>query len=47
LVYSEAFRSEGEALARERQIKRWSHKKKEAVIEGDVERLKRLSKRRL
>ena len=45
LVYSEAFGSEGEALARERQIKRWSHKKKEALIEGDVERLKRLSKR--
>lgn len=46
LVYSEAFGSEAEALARERQIKRWSHQKKQALIAGDLERLKHLSKRR-
>ncbi len=46
LVYSEAFRSEDEALARERQVKRWSRGKKEALIKGDLERVKYLSKRR-
>jgi putative endonuclease len=45
LVYSEEFRLEDEALARERQLKRWSHGKKEALIEGDLERLKHLGKR--
>ena len=47
LVYSERFLSETEASARERQLKRWSHEKKAALIEGNLERLKRLSKRRL
>lgn len=46
LVYSEVFRSEDKALTRERQLKRWSHGKKEALIKGDLERLKHLSKRR-
>ncbi len=44
LVYSEAFRSEDEALAQERQLKRWSRGKKVALIAGDLDRLKRLSK---
>ena len=47
VVYSEAFSSETEAVTRERQLKRWSQGKKEALIAGDLERLKRLSKRRL
>ncbi|HEY2987964.1 MAG TPA: GIY-YIG nuclease family protein [Candidatus Binatia bacterium] len=46
LVYSERFRSEQEALTRERQLKRWSRAKKEALIAGDLEKLKYLSKRR-
>jgi predicted GIY-YIG superfamily endonuclease len=47
LVYSETFGSEAEAIKRERQLKRWSREKKEALIAGNLERLKRLSKRRL
>jgi putative endonuclease len=46
LVYSEAFESETAAVSRERQLKRWSHEKKTALIAGNLERLKRLSKRR-
>jgi putative endonuclease len=46
LVYSEEFRSQDSALARERQLKRWSYGKKESLIVGDLERLKHLSKRR-
>ena len=46
LVYSESFDSEDNALTRERQLKRWSHGKKEALIKGDLERLRHLSKRR-
>ena len=46
LVYSEAFSSQLEALTRERQLKRWSRAKKVALIAGDLEKLKYLSKRR-
>ncbi len=46
LVYSEAFPSEDMAVTRERQLKRWTRAKKKALIAGDLERLKRLSKRR-
>src|SRR5829696_5872585 len=34
------------AMARERQIKRWTRAKKEALIAGDTNRLHSLSKRR-
>ncbi|MDH5650097.1 MAG: GIY-YIG nuclease family protein [Gammaproteobacteria bacterium] len=44
LMYSEAFRLEVEAIQRERQIKRWSAAKKESLIRGDIQKLKRLSK---
>jgi len=44
--YSEAFESETAAVTRERQLKRWSHGKKQALVEGNIRRLKRLSKRR-
>jgi len=47
LVYSEAFESETAAVIRERQLKHWSHGKKQALVEGNLRRLKRLSKRRL
>jgi predicted GIY-YIG superfamily endonuclease len=45
VVYSERFGSKREALARERQLKRWRREKKEALIAGDLSRLQRLSKR--
>lgn len=46
LVYSEAFQSEADAVSRERQLKHWTRAKKEALVAGNVERLKHLSKRR-
>ena len=46
LVYAETFESLEAAVCRERQIKRWSPAKKEALIAGDTERLKLLSRRR-
>ena len=46
LVYSERASSRLEASQRERQIKRWSKAKKQALITGDLPALKRLSKRR-
>jgi predicted GIY-YIG superfamily endonuclease len=46
MVYAEEDPSELEALRREQQLKRWSVKKKEALIANDLKRLKSLSKRR-
>ena len=46
LVYSETVETEGQAVRRERQIKGWTRAKKEALIAGDKDRLRRLSKRR-
>ena len=46
LVYSEVFDSETQAVTRERQLKGWSHRKKQALAEGDIQRLRSLSKRR-
>jgi putative endonuclease len=46
LVYSEAFESEIQAVKRERQLKRRSRRKKQALAEGNIRRLKRLSKQR-
>jgi putative endonuclease len=45
MVYAEEYPSELEALRRERQIKGWTSRKKEALIAGDDASLKRLSKR--
>jgi predicted GIY-YIG superfamily endonuclease len=45
LIYSETFHSEIQAVARERQLKRWSRAKKEALAAGDRNRLKLLSKK--
>lgn len=42
MVYAEEYPDRMSALARERQIKRWTRAKKEALIAGDLERLKRL-----
>jgi predicted GIY-YIG superfamily endonuclease len=46
IVYSEEHRSTESAIARERQLKRWTTSKKEALIVGDLRSLKSLSKRR-
>ncbi|OGD97371.1 hypothetical protein A3A49_00970 [Candidatus Curtissbacteria bacterium RIFCSPLOWO2_01_FULL_38_11b] len=42
LVYSETFPDIKTAMNRELQIKRWTKDKKEALIKGDVELLKKL-----
>lgn len=42
LVYAEAHRDRLRALARERQLKRWTRVKKEALIAGDLTLLKQL-----
>lgn len=44
LVYKEEFYTYQEAFKRERLIKGWSITKKEALIIGDIELLKQLSK---
>ena len=46
LVYSEQFDSVEQAIARERQLKGWGAGKKEALLNGDSDLLKQLSKRR-
>ena len=46
LAFSEEFPSRDDALQRERQIKGWTRAKKEALIAGDWERLRQLSKGR-
>ena len=46
LVYSEKFPSYKEAYHREQQVKRWSRAKKEALISGELVRLKKLAKRK-
>jgi putative endonuclease len=46
LVYSEQYPSYKEAFRREHQVKHWSRAKKEALILGDMTKLKKLAKRR-
>jgi len=46
LVYSETHPIRLDACRRERQLKRWTRKKKQALIQGDLVRLRALSKRR-
>jgi putative endonuclease len=45
LLYFEEFDRIDEAFYREKQIQGWSRKKKEALISGNVEDLKKLAKR--
>ena len=47
LVYQETHPSEDDAIARERQLKRWTHAKKIALINEDRAKLKVLAKRRI
>jgi predicted GIY-YIG superfamily endonuclease len=42
LVYHESYDSRVEAMRRERQLKGWTRAKKEALIAGDKELLKKL-----
>lgn len=44
LVYSQNCKTKSKALKREIQIKRWTRKKKKALIEHHYERLKQLSR---
>lgn len=44
LVWSEPFDGREDAFIRERQLKDWSRAKKEALIAGDLERLRWLSR---
>ncbi|MCP3981473.1 MAG: GIY-YIG nuclease family protein [bacterium] len=46
LIYSEVHPTRLAATRRERQLKRWTRRKKEALIRGDLARLRALSKRR-
>ncbi len=44
LIYTEEFSTVEKAFHREKQIQKWSRSKKEALISGDIERLKSLSR---
>ena len=45
MVYAEEHSSARSAIARERQLKRWSHRKKEALIHDDGAALRALGRR--
>ena len=44
LVYSEQYETFSEARRREAQVKHWSRAKKEALVEGDLVKLRNLAK---
>lgn len=44
LVYTEEHSTLQEAIIRERQLHKWSHEKKQALIDGDFDKLSLLSK---
>lgn len=46
IVYTEEFVQRTDAFSREQQLKRWSRGKKEALVAGDKQTLKNLSKRK-
>ena len=46
-VFSQEFQSRAEALERERQVKGWGRKKKEALIRGDWAEISRLAQSRM
>ena len=46
IAYTEEFESFSEARKREAQVKRWSRAKKEALVSGNLSKLKDLSKAR-
>jgi len=44
LVYTEQYFDRNSAEKREKQLKGWTHAKKKALVEGNIELLKQLSK---
>lgn len=44
LVYYEEYEYVQDAIDREKQLKKWSRKKKEALIEGDYKKLQKLAR---
>lgn len=44
LIYTEVFKYVNDAIAREKQLKRWSLAKKRALINGDFQKLNELAK---
>jgi len=44
LVYTETFNDIKQAIEREKQLKKWSRAKKEALINNETDKLKELSK---
>ncbi|HKZ65608.1 MAG TPA: GIY-YIG nuclease family protein [Chitinophagaceae bacterium] len=42
LVFKEMFKTRAESMKREAQLKKWTKKKKEALIKGDLALLKKL-----
>src|SRR5438128_12128633 len=46
LIFSQWFERITDAIAAERQVKGWSRAKKEALVQGNLEALRALSKRR-
>jgi predicted GIY-YIG superfamily endonuclease len=44
MIYQEEYDNPLEAIQREKQIKGWSRRKKEALIQGDWEKLRTYSK---
>ena len=47
LLYCEMYKTRKEAMQRERQVKKWSRAKKDALIAGDVNTLKKLSRHKI
>jgi putative endonuclease len=47
LIYCEEFDRIDHAFYREKQIQRWSHEKKKALIEGRIQELEGLSKKKI
>ena len=47
LKFQEAYHFVYDAISREKQIKGWTRKKKDALISGDMNALKRLAKNRV
>ncbi len=44
IVWTEPHSSLSDAMRREKQLKRWTHAKKQALIDGDMDRLKSLAR---
>ena len=47
LKFTESYQFVQDAIAREKQVKRWSREKKEALMKGNFEELRRLARNRV